>query len=88
MRMRRSATAGAAMIQHYFLTAVLPSDTQAVYRYYTRAFSSRYYSIGSVSPTLRIAPRTTGGTDRLRLYRAPETTVRTGNPGGRTGTDG
>ncbi len=46
----------AAMIQHYFLTAVLPSDTQAVYRYYTRAFSSRYYSIGSVSPTLRIAP--------------------------------
>ena len=46
----------AAMIQHYFLTAVLPSDTQAVYRYYTRAFSSRYYSIGSVSPTLRVAP--------------------------------
>ena len=46
----------AAMIQHYFLTAVLPSDTEAVYRYYTRSFSSRYYSIGSVSPPLRIAP--------------------------------
>ena len=46
----------AAMIQHYFLTAVLPADTQGVYRYYTRVFSSRYYSIGSVSPTLRVAP--------------------------------
>ncbi len=45
-----------AMIQHYFLTAVLPSDTEATYRYYTRSFSSRYYSIGSVSPTLTIPP--------------------------------
>ena len=45
-----------AMIQHYFLTAVLPSDTEATYRYYTRTFSSRYYSIGSVSPTLTIPP--------------------------------
>ena len=46
----------AAMIQHYFLTAILPADTGAAYRYYTRAFSSRYYSIGSVSPALRLAP--------------------------------
>ena len=46
----------AAMIQHYFLTALLPADKQAVYRYYTRAFSSQYYSIGNVSPALRLAP--------------------------------
>ena len=46
----------AAMIQHYFLTAVLPADTQAVYRYYTRASAAGYYSIGSVSPTLRLEP--------------------------------
>ena len=46
----------AAMIQHYFLTAVLPSDTEAVYRYYTRVSSAGHYSIGSVSPTLRLAP--------------------------------
>ena len=46
----------AAMIQHYFLTAVLPSDTEAAYRYYTRSSSSGHYSIGSVSPTLRLAP--------------------------------
>ena len=53
----------AAMIQHYFLTAVLPADTQAVYRYYTRVFSYPYYSIGSVSPTLRVAPGQQGELD-------------------------
>ena len=46
----------AAMIQHYFLTAVLPADTEAAYRYYTRSFSSGHYSIGNVSPALRVAP--------------------------------
>ena len=46
----------AAMIQHYFLTAILPADTQTTYRYYTRSFSSRYYSIGNVSPTLQLDP--------------------------------
>ena len=45
-----------AMIQHYFLTAILPADKQAAYRYYTRAFSSQYYSIGNVSPALQLAP--------------------------------
>ena len=46
----------AAMIQHYFLTAVLPADKEAAYRYYTRAFSSLYYAIGNVSPTLQLDP--------------------------------
>ena len=46
----------AAMIQHYFLTAILPSNIEDAYRYYTRTFSSRYYSIGSVSPALRLDP--------------------------------
>ena len=46
----------AAMIQHYFLTAVLPADKEAAYRYYTRAFSSQYYAIGNVSPTLQLDP--------------------------------
>ncbi len=46
----------AAMIQHYFVTAILPSDKQATYRYYTRVFSDQFYSIGNVSPALRLAP--------------------------------
>ena len=46
----------AAMIQHYFLTAVIPVDKEAAYRYYTRAFSDQLYAIGSVSPELRLPP--------------------------------
>ena len=46
----------AAMIQHYFLTAVLPADKEAAHRYYTREFSSRYYAIGNVSPALQLDP--------------------------------
>ena len=53
----------AAMIQHYFLSAILPADVEATYRYYTRTFSSRYYSIGSVSPTLRLDPGQQGELD-------------------------
>ena len=53
----------AAMIQHYFLTAILPADTEAVYRYYTRVFSYPHYSIGSVSPTLRVGPGQQGELD-------------------------
>lgn len=50
------ANGWAAMIQHYFLTAVLPADQQAPYRYYTRAFADQRYSIGHISPPLRLAP--------------------------------
>jgi len=45
-----------AMIQHYFLTAVLPTDKLADYQYYTRAFSNgSRYSIGNISPGLSLA---------------------------------
>ena len=42
----------AAMIQHYFLTAILPADKQAVYRYYTRRvfFPSIIQSATSLRP--------------------------------------
>lgn len=46
----------AAMIQHYFLTAVIPSDQQAPYHYYTQDFANGLYSIGHISPALRLAP--------------------------------
>ncbi len=46
----------AAMIQHYFLTAILPTDKQAAYQYYTRAFSNEsLYAIGNISPGLSLA---------------------------------
>ena len=61
----------AAMIQHYFLTAILPADKQAAYRYYTRAFSSQYYSIGNVSPALLLPPGRQGELDD-HLYIGPK----------------
>ena len=61
----------AAMIQHYFLTAILPADKQAAYRYYTRAFSSQYYSIGNVSPALQLPPGQQGELDDY-LYMGPK----------------
>ena len=61
----------AAMIQHYFLTAILPADKETVYRYYTRAFSSQYYSIGNVSPALLLPPGQQGELDDY-LYMGPK----------------
>ena len=61
----------AAMIQHYFLTAILPADKETVYRYYTRAFSSQYYSIGNVSPALQLPPGQQGELDDY-LYMGPK----------------
>ena len=60
-----------AMIQHYFLSAILPTDKQAEYRYYTRVFSSKYYSIGNLSPTLQLAPGQQGELDGY-LYIGPK----------------
>ena len=50
------ANGWAAMIQHYFLTAIIPSDQQATYHYYTQDFANGLYSIGHISPALRLAP--------------------------------
>ena len=65
------ANGWAAMIQHYFLTAVIPSDQQATYHYYTQDFANGLYSIGHISPALRLAP---GGQDELvgEVYVGPK----------------
>ena len=61
----------AAMIQHYFLTALLPDSPQASYRYYTRAFADGLYSIGGISPLLRLGPGEQGELS-ARLYVGPK----------------
>lgn len=65
------ANGWAAMIQHYFLTAVIPSDQQATYHYYTQDFANGLYSIGHISPALRLAP---GGQGELvgEVYVGPK----------------
>ena len=44
----------AAMLQHYFLTAVIPDKKEEVYTYYTRKGSDRGYIIGAATPTKEI----------------------------------
>jgi YidC/Oxa1 family membrane protein insertase len=44
----------AAMLQHYFLTAVIPADKSASYRYYTNTVAGKYFSIGAISPAQEI----------------------------------
>ncbi|MHC8440609.1 MAG: membrane protein insertase YidC [Candidatus Eutrophobiaceae bacterium] len=68
----RSANAWVAMIQHYYVTAVLPSDPATEWRWYTNtAKSTDSYIIGGSSPPVRIVP---GESAELRhsLYLGPK----------------
>jgi YidC/Oxa1 family membrane protein insertase len=43
-----------AMLQHYFLTAVIPDKKEEAYTYYTRKGSDRGYIVGAATPTKEI----------------------------------
>jgi len=43
-----------AMLQHYFLTAIIPDKKEEAYTYYTRKGSDRGYIIGAATPTKEI----------------------------------
>ena len=45
-----------AMLQHYFLTALIPDKKEENYTYYTRKGSDRGYIIGAATPTKEIIP--------------------------------
>jgi YidC/Oxa1 family membrane protein insertase len=66
-----SANAWIAMIQHYFVVAVLPEDKEAVYRYYTSALSDGNFAIGAMSPDITIAPGSTADISE-RMYIGPK----------------
>lgn len=61
----------AAMLQHYFITAVLPADKSATYHYYTSTTDNKYYSIGAITPEENAAP---GQTAQIRqvIYIGPK----------------
>ena len=61
----------AAMLQHYFLTAIVPADKSAAYRYYTNAVDDKYYTIGAVSPEQRVMPGATT-VFRQQVYAGPK----------------
>jgi YidC/Oxa1 family membrane protein insertase len=59
-----------AMVQHYFVAALLPPE-KAEREYYTRRLAPEYYSAGVILPVPAIAP---GGSAKtaVRLYAGPE----------------
>lgn len=75
-KLEREITNGwAAMLQHYFVSALLPSDPDASYRYYTsvinRDAENSRYVIGTTTPPVDVAPGAEG-TLSHRLYIGPK----------------
>ena len=53
---RDTANGWIAMLQHYFVTALVPVNKEKSYRYYTNALSNQRYIIGAISPAIAIGP--------------------------------
>jgi YidC/Oxa1 family membrane protein insertase len=67
----RTITAGwAAMVQHYFVGALIP-DTSTADHYYTRALDDSRYVIGMIAPERSVAPGASAEF-RTRLYLGPK----------------
>ena len=60
-----------AMLQHYFLTALIPGEKDENYTYYTRNTNNGGYIAGAATPTKEIVG---GGTEKLlhRIYIGPK----------------
>jgi YidC/Oxa1 family membrane protein insertase len=58
------------MIQHYFVTAILPPE-KAPREYFTRKVAENHYTVGTILPVAAIAPGATG-TLGVRVYAGPE----------------
>jgi len=58
------------MVQHYFVTALLPPEKQ-LREFYTRKLAEDYYSAGVIVPTAAIAPGATGKVT-VPLYAGPQ----------------
>ncbi|HSD41879.1 MAG TPA: membrane protein insertase YidC [Burkholderiales bacterium] len=67
---RKADNGWAGMIQHYFVTAVLPPE-KAEREYYTRKIADNLYTVGTILPVPAIAPGATG-TVGVRIYAGPE----------------
>ncbi len=45
-----------AMIQHYFVAALVPTDKGSTYHYYTRDLGNNLFAAGALTPTVQILP--------------------------------
>lgn len=61
----------AAMLQHYFIGALIPPDPEKSYHYYTLVPSDNRYLIGTITPAITIVAGDTG-TLQQKLYLGPK----------------
>jgi len=61
----------AAMIQHYFVTALIPANKSASYRYYTNVQADGNFAIGVLAPSVTVAPGETKTVQEL-MYIGPK----------------
>ena len=61
-----------AMIQHYFVTALIPEQKNSAYHYYTKEQADGNFAIGAVTPTVTVAPGATQAIQEL-MYIGPKT---------------
>ena len=61
-----------AMIQHYFLTALIPTNKSASYRYYTKEQLDGNFAVGALTPPVTVAPGETKTIQEL-MYIGPKT---------------
>ena len=62
----------AAMIQHYFVTALVPVDKAAPYNYYTMSLPDNLFVIGAIGPTTVVAAGEAGSV-KEQIYLGPKT---------------
>jgi len=60
-----------AMIQHYFVTALIPVDKNAAYHYYTKALVDGNFAIGAMTPSITVAPGETKSIQEM-MYIGPK----------------
>lgn len=60
-----------AMLQHYFVTALVPVNKQTNYRYYTNALANERYIIGAISP-VKVIEAADKGTIEEQIYIGPK----------------
>lgn len=67
----RSITGGwAAMLQHYFVAAIVP-PAQEPYQYYTKSLEQNRYIVGLYGPQLQVQPGASNTLD-IKLYAGPK----------------
>jgi YidC/Oxa1 family membrane protein insertase len=71
-RVERDVTNGwVAMLQHYFISALLPGRTDVPYRYYSSSLGDNRFAVGLISPPVEVAPGGRGVLEE-RVYVGPK----------------